>query len=118
MTRVLYRLLPHPEYFEPLRQEVEAVVAEEGWTKTGMDKMHKLDSFVREALRTGSGVERLLDSYPVSQLQTADDRSILFASYHDSPCVAAVHIFQWSDYSPRHARLHPNSCRSNGRTNL
>ncbi|KAI9509455.1 cytochrome P450 [Russula earlei] len=48
---VLYRLLAHPEYVEPLRQEVEAVVAKEGWTKAGMDKMTKIDSFVRETQR-------------------------------------------------------------------
>jgi hypothetical protein len=48
---VLYRLLDNPEYVEPLRQEVEAVIAEEGWTKAGMDKMHKIDSFVRESQR-------------------------------------------------------------------
>ncbi|KAF8471427.1 cytochrome P450 [Russula ochroleuca] len=51
LTQTLYRLLAHPEYIEPLRQEVEAVVAEEGWTKAGMDKMHKIDSFVRETQR-------------------------------------------------------------------
>jgi hypothetical protein len=47
----LYRLLDNPEYIEPLRQEVEAVVAEEGWTKAAIDKMYKLDSFLREAQR-------------------------------------------------------------------
>jgi hypothetical protein len=50
-TRVLYRLLASPEYIEPLRREVEAVIAEEGWTKAGMDKMHKIDSFLRETQR-------------------------------------------------------------------
>jgi len=50
-TQVLYRLLANPEYIEPLRQEVEAAVAEEGWTKAGMDKMHKMDSFLRETQR-------------------------------------------------------------------
>ena len=48
---MLYRLLANPEYIEPLRQEVEAVVAEEGWTKAGLDKMYKIDSFVRETQR-------------------------------------------------------------------
>ena len=48
---MLYRLLSHPEYIEPLRQEVEAVVAEEGWTKAGIDKMRKIDSFLRETQR-------------------------------------------------------------------
>jgi len=51
VTQVLYRLLSHPEYIEPLRQEVEAAVAEEGWTKAGMDKMRKIDSFLRETQR-------------------------------------------------------------------
>ncbi len=51
MTQVLYRLLAHPEYIEPLRQEVDAVVSEEGWTKDGIDKMHKIDSFIRETQR-------------------------------------------------------------------
>ena len=48
---VLYRLLSNPEYIEPLRHDVEVAVAEEGWTKAGMDKMHKIDSFVRETQR-------------------------------------------------------------------
>ena len=48
---MLYRLLENPEYIEPLRQEVEAAVAEEGWTKAGMDKMHKIDSLIRETQR-------------------------------------------------------------------
>ncbi len=51
MTQVLYRLLAHPEYIEPLRQEVDAVISEEGWTKDGIDKMHKIDSFLHETQR-------------------------------------------------------------------
>ncbi|KAH9067786.1 cytochrome P450 [Lactarius vividus] len=50
-TNVLYRLLSNPEYVEPLRQDVEVAVAEEGWTKAGLDKMHKIDSFLRETQR-------------------------------------------------------------------
>jgi hypothetical protein len=53
-TNVLYCLLSNPEYVEPLRHEVETAVAEEGWTKAAMDKMHKIDSFVRESMRTHS----------------------------------------------------------------
>jgi hypothetical protein len=47
----LYRLLANPEYLEPLREEVDAVIKEEGWTKAGIDKMYKIDSFLRETLR-------------------------------------------------------------------
>ncbi len=57
---VLYRLLSNPEYVEPLRNDVETAVAEEGWTKAGRDKMHKIDSFLRETQRLDN-----LDSCPL-----------------------------------------------------
>jgi len=69
---VLYRLLSHPEYIEPLRKEVETVVAEEGWTKTGMENMHKIDSFIRETLRIDGQNISSLDYFPSIQLRTAD----------------------------------------------
>jgi len=53
-TTLLYYLLSNPEYIEPLRRDVESAVAEEGWTKAGMDKMLKIDSFLRESQRIGS----------------------------------------------------------------
>ncbi|KAF8271099.1 cytochrome P450 [Lactarius quietus] len=56
-TTALYYLLSNPEYIEPLRRDVETAVAEEGWTKAAMDKMHKIDSFLRESQRiSGPGV--------------------------------------------------------------
>ncbi len=64
MTQVLYRLLAHPEYIEPLRQEVDAVISEEGWTKDGIDKMHKVDSFVRETQRLDGIILGSLSSFP------------------------------------------------------
>ena len=48
---VLYYLATLPEYMQPLREEVEEVVKSEGWTKAGLDKMHKIDSFIRESQR-------------------------------------------------------------------
>ena len=50
-TQVLYRLLSNPEYIGPLHKEIEAAVAEEGWTKAAIDRMHKMDSFLRETQR-------------------------------------------------------------------
>ncbi len=55
---------PLPEYIEPLLQEVDAVVSEEGWTKAGIDKMHKIDSFLRETQRLDGIVLRSLGSFP------------------------------------------------------
>jgi len=67
-TQVLYRLLENPEYLKPLRQEIEIAVAEEGWTKAAIDKMHNLDSFLRETQRMqslGIGLSAPLYSSPV-----------------------------------------------------
>jgi cytochrome P450 len=50
-TSAFYHLLSNPEYIEPLRHDIETAVAEEGWTKAAMDKMLKVDSFLRESQR-------------------------------------------------------------------
>jgi cytochrome P450 len=47
----LYELAAHPEIVQPLRKEVETAVEEAGWTKEGISRMRKLDSFLRETLR-------------------------------------------------------------------
>ena len=47
----------HPEYVQPMREEVEAAIREDGWTKSAIDKLRKVDSFLRESQRIrGSGV--------------------------------------------------------------
>ncbi|KAF8526929.1 cytochrome P450 [Hysterangium stoloniferum] len=56
-THALFHLAAEPKYLAPLRDEVETIVKEEGWSKTAMSKMHKLDSFLKESLRmNGSAV--------------------------------------------------------------
>ncbi|PBK90633.1 cytochrome P450 [Armillaria gallica] len=51
LTTALYALATHPEYAEVLRDEVESIINEEGYTKSAMGKMNKLDSFVKESHR-------------------------------------------------------------------
>jgi hypothetical protein len=34
-----------------MREEIQTVLEEEGWTKTALTKMRKVDSFFRESLR-------------------------------------------------------------------
>ncbi|KAJ7049341.1 cytochrome P450 [Mycena amicta] len=50
-TQALFHLAHEPHYVEPLREELAAAVAEDGWTKTAMSKCIKLDSFLRESQR-------------------------------------------------------------------
>ncbi|KAL8882447.1 MAG: hypothetical protein Q9198_000561 [Flavoplaca austrocitrina] len=51
-THVMFDLCAQPEYFEPLREEVEAAIKEDGgWKKATLNKMQKLDSFLKESQR-------------------------------------------------------------------
>ncbi|KAI0800573.1 cytochrome P450 [Fomes fomentarius] len=51
ITHALYDLAAHPEYIRPLRDEIEPLIAAEGWTKAAMGKMWKLDSLLKESSR-------------------------------------------------------------------
>jgi Cytochrome P450 len=86
----LYRLLANPDYIEPLRQEVDAVINEEGWTKAGIDKMHKIDSFLRESQRLDDPALCSFDSF-FNITRNADIRAP---------------SFQWPGSALRYARSH------------
>ncbi|TFK17810.1 cytochrome P450 [Coprinopsis marcescibilis] len=59
-SNIIFYLAAHQEYIEPLRAEIEEVIATEGWTKESMSKMHKLDSFAKEVNRlAGIGASSL-----------------------------------------------------------
>ncbi|KAH8835010.1 cytochrome P450 [Flagelloscypha sp. PMI_526] len=51
VTHVLFDLSSNPQYIAPLREEVAAITREHGWSKASLQKMRKLDSVVKEALR-------------------------------------------------------------------
>lgn len=79
----MYNLAFHPEYVEPLRKEIETIVANEGWAESSVMKMHKLDSFLKESMRL----------YPLGQ----GKKSVLFgvhSSRHRESSNEAVHIFK------------------------
>ena len=62
----------YPEVIEPLREEIEELITEHGWSKDGLDSMVKLDSFLKETQRLsplGSGALK-------SQLHFSRKRSI------------------------------------------
>ena len=51
IAHALFDLAAAPQYLQPLREEIEPIVAAEGWTKAAMGKMWKIDSFLRESQR-------------------------------------------------------------------
>ncbi|CAO2651171.1 Nn.00g094680.m01.CDS01 [Neocucurbitaria sp. VM-36] len=52
-TNILYTLAVTPEYIQPLREEIRAVIAENGGTITtrALQQMAKLDSYMKEVMR-------------------------------------------------------------------
>ena len=62
-THAVYDLTAHPEYLEPLREEVSSQLREEkGWNKTVLSKMKMMDSFLKESQRLSPASLRMLFS--------------------------------------------------------
>ena len=60
ITHALYDLAVNPQWFKPLREEIDPIIAAEGWTKSAIGKMNKVDSMLKEVLRFhGIGVGTL-----------------------------------------------------------
>ena len=55
LTNILYDMTTYPEYIGPMREEVETVISDEGWTTASMGKLRKVDSFIKESQRFGLG---------------------------------------------------------------
>ncbi|CCM04380.1 uncharacterized protein FIBRA_06554 [Fibroporia radiculosa] len=51
LTLALYYLAVHPEYSEVLWEEVRTVAQAHGWTKDAVDRLDKMDSFLKELMR-------------------------------------------------------------------
>ncbi|EEU40020.1 uncharacterized protein NECHADRAFT_32184 [Fusarium vanettenii 77-13-4] len=51
LCQTMIDIARHPEYFEPLREEVTRVLAQDGWKKTSLHSMQLLDSVVKESQR-------------------------------------------------------------------
>ncbi|KAG6895320.1 hypothetical protein C0992_001937, partial [Termitomyces sp. T32_za158] len=53
-TQALFDLAANPSFAPVLREEVETVIKEEGYSKMSLHKMVKLDSFIKESQRLGA----------------------------------------------------------------
>ena len=60
LINIILDLASHPEYIPTLREEIEAVIKEDGGAiqKTTLRKMRKMDSFMRESVRGKLGLCR------------------------------------------------------------
>ncbi|KAF7359678.1 hypothetical protein MVEN_00692100 [Mycena venus] len=65
-THAVFDLTANPQHIESLREEVEKVVGELGWTREAINKMPRIDSFLRES-------QRMHDNGPVTMFRKVMD---------------------------------------------
>ena len=82
LTKVMYKLCEHPEYIQPLRDEMVSVLSKEGWKKTSLYQMKLLDSTLKETQR--------VEPPSFSKSLTNDRRESMIKRYTDHPPKTAV----------------------------
>ena len=90
LVQALYHLASYPQYIEPLRDEIAKVVGESGWNKKSIDRLDKLDSFIRETQR----VAPLASSEFIPSLDMPD-----LKHYHRSPLSVSIQRLAVDDFA-------------------
>lgn len=74
VVTVMYELAARPEYIEGLREEMIAMIEEDGGVlkKSTLAKMMKLDSFIKESARTNCGYRSYLSFRRITCRKGAD----------------------------------------------
>ncbi|XP_006458669.1 hypothetical protein AGABI2DRAFT_115703 [Agaricus bisporus var. bisporus H97] len=80
-TQTMYDLAVHPEYLDDLREEVEGAIREHGWSKVAIQKLRKLDSFIKESLRVNPTSSLVLLRKTLQNWTTTDGTLIPAGSF-------------------------------------
>ncbi|KAG6887831.1 hypothetical protein C0995_012331 [Termitomyces sp. Mi166 len=90
-TQVLFDLAANPSFVPALREEVETVIQEEGYSKMSLHKMVKLDSFIKESQRLG-----------VSNALTMQRKVLKDFTFSDGTVVPKGHIVAVPNFAIHH----------------
>ncbi|KAM5449476.1 putative ent-kaurene monooxygenase [Microsporum audouinii] len=81
-SHAMYDICAHPEYIEPLREEMISAQREDGgWHKTTVTKLRKLDSFLKESQRMNPPSQLAFNRVVLSTLKLSDG-TVLPAGTH------------------------------------
>jgi len=72
LTQVMFDLTEHPEYIQPLREEVINVLSNHGWKKTSLYSMKLMDSFLKEVQRLRPINDTSLQRLSLSDVRLSD----------------------------------------------
>ena len=72
LAEALVDLCQHPELFKPLREEIVREVKDEGWTRTSLQKMRLIDSFLKESQRMHPASSASINRYLYGDVKLSD----------------------------------------------
>ncbi|KAJ7269680.1 cytochrome P450 [Mycena rebaudengoi] len=87
-VQALYNLAAAPEHAKALREEVEAVVRTDGWTKGAMGRMTLLDSFLKETMRFRPGAAIGVMRKVLKDFTFADGTTVPAGTFMGAPMLA------------------------------
>uniref|UniRef100_A0A8H7Y572 Cytochrome P450 n=1 Tax=Psilocybe cubensis TaxID=181762 RepID=A0A8H7Y572_PSICU len=120
---VLYHLAANPKFAAPLRKEVEQIVAREGWNKHSLDRMLKVDSFVKESMRMSnissvSMTRKILSPFTLpdgTQLPTGTIIAAASRARHMDPAIYNTpDTFDGLRFSKLHEQRYGDDCSGSG----
>jgi len=91
LTRALFDLASFPHHIQALREEVDSVTGGGDITPASLDKMYKLDSFIKESQRFGSSLSALSMQRKLRKDFTFSDGTTIPAGYTVAVAAVATH---------------------------
>lgn len=89
-TQALYHLAEDPKHVQCLREEAEAIIDTDGWTKEAIAKMRYIDSFLKETQRF-EGISAVLTIRKAVRDVTLSDGTLIPEGTHVSIPTYAIH---------------------------
>lgn len=71
-TQALIDICENPEIVQPMREEIIAVISENGWTKASLQKLKLMDSFLKESQRYSPMGAVSMNRYVEKKLELSD----------------------------------------------
>ncbi|KAI0409332.1 cytochrome P450 monooxygenase [Xylaria palmicola] len=96
VSHAIYDMCAHPEYFEPLRAELKWALSEDqGWGKTTLGKLKKLDSFVKESQRMNPPSQLAFNRIVREPMQLKDGTKLPVGTHFSIASDAVLHDPQY-----------------------
>ncbi|KAG6831864.1 hypothetical protein H0H92_006981 [Tricholoma furcatifolium] len=98
-AQVLYDIAANPSFVPALREEIEIITAQDGFSKSSLNKMIKLDSFIKESQRLG-GISALSMTRKVMNDFTFSDGTVVPRGHTIAVATYATHLDEDSYENP------------------